>query len=93
MAEYLTNPSTSAVGRKSTGWTALTKTDDALCDRGVYFACVVCHEDKILVTTEEFPPVVEVDDTYPASVNNDFHWLMKVRIAGVVSAAVQVSNE
>jgi hypothetical protein len=30
------------------------------------------------VTTEEFPPVVEVDDTYPASVNNDFHWLMKV---------------
>lgn len=33
----------------------------------------------MLVTSEEFPPVVEVDDTYPASVNNDFHWLMKVR--------------
>ena len=30
------------------------------------------------MTTEEFPPVVEVDDTYPASVHNDFHWLMKV---------------
>lgn len=48
--------------------------------RGVYFACTVFHEDKVLVTTEEFPPVVEVDDTYPASVNNDFHWLMKVYI-------------
>lgn len=46
--------------------------------RGVYFACLVFHEDKILVTTEEFPPVVEIDDTYPASVNNDFHWLMKI---------------
>lgn len=46
--------------------------------RGVYFACTIFHEDKVLVTTEEFPPVVEVDDTYPASVNNDFHWLMKV---------------
>ncbi|XP_046632316.1 uncharacterized protein LOC124311980 isoform X5 [Daphnia pulicaria] len=46
--------------------------------RGVYFACIVFHEDKVLVTTEEFPPVVEVDDTYPASVNNDFHWLMKI---------------
>lgn len=49
-------------------------------NRGVYFACIVFHEDKVLVTTEEFPPVVEVDDTYPASVNNDFHWLMKVFI-------------
>lgn len=48
--------------------------------RGVYFACIVFHEDKVLVTTEEFPPVVEVDDTYPASVNNDFHWLMKVHL-------------
>ena len=46
--------------------------------RGVYFACVVYHEDKVLVTNEEFPPVVEVDDTYPASVNQDFHWLIKV---------------
>lgn len=40
-------------------------------------ACIIFHEDKVLVTTEDFPPVVEVDDTYPASVNNDFHWLMK----------------
>lgn len=48
--------------------------------RGVYFACTIFHEDKVLVTTEEFPPVVEVDDTYPASVNNDFHWLMKVDV-------------
>lgn len=46
-------------------------------NRGVYLACIIFHEDKVLVTTEDFPPVVEVDDTYPASVNNDFHWLMK----------------
>ena len=48
------------------------------CSRGVYFACTLFHEDKVLVTSEEFLPVVEVDDNYPASVNNDFHWLMKI---------------
>ncbi|XP_068632183.1 ankyrin repeat and fibronectin type-III domain-containing protein 1 isoform X2 [Battus philenor] len=46
--------------------------------RGVYLACIVYHEDKVLVTSEEFLPVIEVDETYPACIYTDFHWLMKV---------------
>ncbi|XP_045772116.1 uncharacterized protein LOC123872037 isoform X3 [Maniola jurtina] len=46
--------------------------------RGVYLACIIYHEDKVLVTSEEFLPVIEVDETYPACIYTDFHWLMKV---------------
>ncbi|CAG4975413.1 unnamed protein product [Colias eurytheme] len=49
--------------------------------RGVYLACVLYHEDKVLVTGEDFLPVVEVDETYPACIYTDFHWLMKVSCA------------
>ncbi|CAG9865005.1 unnamed protein product [Phyllotreta striolata] len=46
--------------------------------RGVYLACVLYHEDRILVTNEDFVPVIEIDETFPSSVHNDLHWLMKV---------------
>ncbi|XP_011300773.1 uncharacterized protein wake isoform X2 [Fopius arisanus] len=46
--------------------------------RGVYLACVLYHEDKVLVTNEDFLPVIEVDETYPSCIHNDYHWLMKV---------------
>ncbi|KAJ0177387.1 hypothetical protein K1T71_007396 [Dendrolimus kikuchii] len=46
--------------------------------RGVYLACILYHEDKVLVTSEEFLPVIEVDETYPTCIYTDFHWLMKV---------------
>ncbi|OWR53251.1 hypothetical protein KGM_210801 [Danaus plexippus plexippus] len=46
--------------------------------RGVYLTCIIYHEDRVLVTGEEFLPVVEVDETYPACIYTDFHWLMKV---------------
>lgn len=46
--------------------------------RGVYLACLFYNEDRILVTTEETLPILEVDDSYPASFQTDFHWLMKV---------------
>ncbi|XP_077527009.1 ankyrin repeat and fibronectin type III domain containing protein wide awake isoform X3 [Haemaphysalis longicornis] len=46
--------------------------------RGVYLACLFYNEDRILVTTEETLPILEVDDSYPASFHTDFHWLMKV---------------
>ncbi|XP_022238607.1 uncharacterized protein LOC106457080 isoform X2 [Limulus polyphemus] len=46
--------------------------------RGVYLACLFYHEDKILVTTEETLPVLEVDESYPPFLHADFHWLMKV---------------
>ncbi|XP_063981547.1 uncharacterized protein Wake isoform X2 [Diachasmimorpha longicaudata] len=46
--------------------------------RGVYLACVLYNEDKVLVTNEDFLPVIEVDETYPSCIYNDYHWLMKV---------------
>ncbi|RXG54385.1 Ankyrin repeat and fibronectin type-III domain-containing protein 1 [Armadillidium vulgare] len=46
--------------------------------RGSYFACIVFCDDKILVTTEDFPPVVEVDENYLSQAKIHFHWLMKV---------------
>lgn len=48
------------------------------CFRGSYLACIVYCEDKVLVTTEEFPPVVEVDDDYMGQAKSHFHWLLKV---------------
>lgn len=36
------------------------------------------HEDKVLFTNEDFIPVIEVDETYPSCLLNDYHWLMKV---------------
>ncbi|XP_076233710.1 ankyrin repeat and fibronectin type III domain containing protein wide awake isoform X2 [Calliopsis andreniformis] len=46
--------------------------------RGVFLACLLYYEDKVLVTNEDFLPVIEVDETYPSCIYNDFHWLMKV---------------
>ncbi|KAL5018407.1 hypothetical protein ScPMuIL_004129 [Solemya velum] len=47
--------------------------------RGVYLACLLYNEDKILVTSEEQLPVVEVDENFSGpSVHVDFHWLMKI---------------
>ncbi|CAN8008061.1 unnamed protein product, partial [Ixodes pacificus] len=46
--------------------------------RGVYLACLFYNEDRILVTTEETLPILEVDDSFPASLQTDFHWMMKV---------------
>ncbi|XP_022242200.1 ankyrin repeat and fibronectin type-III domain-containing protein 1-like [Limulus polyphemus] len=46
--------------------------------RGVFLACLLYNDDKVLVTTEEALPVVEVDETYPSSLHTDFNWLMKV---------------
>lgn len=46
--------------------------------RGIFLACILYHEDKILVTNEDFLPVIEIDETYPSSLHADYHWLMKV---------------
>ncbi|KAK7079736.1 Ankyrin-repeat and fibronectin type III domain-containing 1 [Halocaridina rubra] len=46
--------------------------------RGCYLACLIYCEDKVLVTTEEFPPVVEVDDNYMSQARPHFHWLLKI---------------
>lgn len=46
--------------------------------RGVFLACLLYREDKVLVTSEDFLPVIEVDETYPSCLYHDFHWFMKV---------------
>ncbi|XP_019761936.1 uncharacterized protein LOC109538936 isoform X3 [Dendroctonus ponderosae] len=46
--------------------------------RGIHLACILYHEDKVLVTNEEFLPVIEVDETFPSCINNDLYWLMRV---------------
>lgn len=46
--------------------------------RGIHLACIVFCDDKIFVTNEDFLPVIEIDETYPSNLNNDFNWLMKV---------------
>lgn len=46
--------------------------------RGIYLASLLYNEDRILVTTEETLPILEIDDVFPSSLHTDFHWLMKV---------------
>lgn len=46
--------------------------------RGIFLCCLMYHEDKVLVTSEEFLPVIEIDEIYPNCIYNDIHWLMKV---------------
>lgn len=46
--------------------------------RGVHLACVCYSEDKILVTNEDFVPIIPVAETYPANLKDDFNWFMKI---------------
>ncbi|CAL1274010.1 unnamed protein product [Larinioides sclopetarius] len=46
--------------------------------RGVYLACLMYTDHRVLVTTEDTLPVMEVDESCPSCLHNDFHWLMKV---------------
>ncbi|XP_054726536.1 uncharacterized protein LOC129236272 [Anastrepha obliqua] len=46
--------------------------------RGIYLASIVYCDDKVLVSSEDFLPVIEIDETYPSSLHSDYHWLMKV---------------
>jgi len=39
--------------------------------RGVFLACLLYHEDKVLVTNEDFLPMIEIDETYPSCIYND----------------------
>ncbi|CAG7819927.1 unnamed protein product [Allacma fusca] len=46
--------------------------------RGIFLSCVIYSEDRLLVSTEEFLPTIEIDETFPSSLHNDFHWMLKV---------------
>ncbi|XP_033108697.1 uncharacterized protein LOC117110186 isoform X2 [Anneissia japonica] len=49
-----------------------------LLKRAVYVCTLLYSEDKVLVTTEDHLPIVEVDDNYPSNMYQDFLWFMKV---------------
>lgn len=53
--------------------------------RGIYLACILYCDDKIFVTNEDFIPVIEIDETYPSNLNNDYYWLMKVNMVLLLS--------
>jgi ankyrin repeat and fibronectin type-III domain-containing protein 1 len=57
--------------------------------RGIFLACILYCDDKIFVTNEDFIPVIEIDETYPSNLNNDYYWLMKVNIGGKTSQSSQ----
>ena len=42
---------------------------------------LICYEDKLLVTADDQPPIVEVDESLTGSSTDykDLQWLMKVR--------------
>lgn len=46
--------------------------------RGIYVATIIYHDDKIMVTTEDHIPIVEVDENFPSNYQQDFLWFMKV---------------
>nr|XP_006816761.1 PREDICTED: ankyrin repeat and fibronectin type-III domain-containing protein 1-like [Saccoglossus kowalevskii] len=46
--------------------------------RGVYLAALFFNEDRVLVTTDDQIPIVEVDENFSSNIHHDFHWLMKV---------------
>lgn len=45
----------------------------------MYLASVIYNDDKVLVTTEDYLPIIEVDENFPSNVQQDFLWFMKVR--------------
>ncbi len=50
-----------------------------LSSRGVYLASMLYREDKILVTTEDCLPVVEIEDeNFSSNLHQEFLWFMKV---------------
>ncbi|XP_061562125.1 ankyrin repeat and fibronectin type-III domain-containing protein 1 isoform X2 [Phycodurus eques] len=46
--------------------------------RGLYLTSIFYRDDSILVTPEDQIPIVEVEDSYPSSLMQDFLWFTKV---------------
>ncbi|XP_075926051.1 ankyrin repeat and fibronectin type-III domain-containing protein 1-like isoform X3 [Petromyzon marinus] len=46
--------------------------------RGLYLATVFYQGETVLVTHEDQIPVVEIDDSYPSPLNQDFLWFTKL---------------
>ncbi|XP_059180611.1 ankyrin-repeat and fibronectin type III domain-containing 1 [Centropristis striata] len=46
--------------------------------RGLYLTSILYRDDNVLVTPEDQIPIVEVEDSYPSSLMQDFLWFTKV---------------
>ncbi|XP_041363678.1 ankyrin repeat and fibronectin type-III domain-containing protein 1-like [Gigantopelta aegis] len=47
--------------------------------RGVYIACLLYNGDRVLVTSEEQLPIVEVDENFSGtSIQSELYWIMKI---------------
>lgn len=46
--------------------------------RGLYLTSIFYRDDNILVTSEDQIPIVEVEDSFSASLMQDFLWFTKV---------------
>uniref|UniRef100_A0A8C4ELN8 Ankyrin repeat and fibronectin type-III domain-containing protein 1 n=1 Tax=Dicentrarchus labrax TaxID=13489 RepID=A0A8C4ELN8_DICLA len=46
--------------------------------RGLYLTSIFYRDDNVLVTPEDQIPIVEVEDSYPSSLMQDFLWFTKV---------------
>ncbi|XP_037039396.1 ankyrin repeat and fibronectin type-III domain-containing protein 1-like isoform X2 [Bradysia coprophila] len=46
--------------------------------RGLYLACLLYHDGKVLVTNDDTLPVIEIDENYPNNFCSELPWLMKV---------------
>ena len=49
-----------------------------LLRRGLYLVSVMLNGERILVTTEDVLPMVEVDENYGHNLLGDFQWFMKL---------------
>ena len=55
--------------------------EHSISRRGCYLCAIVWSDNKLLVTPEEFLPVVEVDENFPSLAKQELKWLMEVNIA------------
>ncbi|KAH9413373.1 Ankyrin-repeat and fibronectin type III domain-containing 1 [Dermatophagoides pteronyssinus] len=46
----------------------------------IYLASLIYNgtDKRVLVTNEEVLPIIEIDDSYPSTLQNDFYWLLKI---------------
>nr|XP_042907399.1 uncharacterized protein LOC107442546 [Parasteatoda tepidariorum] len=62
-------------------------------ERGVYLACLIYTDHRLLVTAEDTLPIMEVDENCPSCLNSDFHWLMKVACTWEDTRALRLEME
>ncbi|XP_075250338.1 uncharacterized protein LOC142342709 isoform X2 [Convolutriloba macropyga] len=49
--------------------------------KGVYLSCALyTPDDRVVVTSDDVIPTVEVDEGTPANISQDFHWFLKLSV-------------